>query len=236
MKDVLCHFKKNQNSLAKQVFCFSDSINRKKKKKMHSAYGRGSHYSVIAGTAHKALRERTYYPLTNDYLRLHKQQRKVELMFMQRDMIFDNKFPEAARVNGVFRLTPQQRSDFHYNDLMPALRKRTILASRIKQQNVVNAEAIRNAEIAQKEDPRVFLGSPDSDVYFLSTSAQLKQQQQQKGTRKISNNTPTNAWPNFWQHPSRKAAVVPQIKWERHPELGNITRARGTVQNYASHY
>jgi hypothetical protein len=213
---------------------------------MHSAYGRGSHFSVISGTAHKALRERTYYPLTSDYLRLHKQQRKVELMFMQRDMIFDNKFPEAARVNGIFRLTPQQRRDFHYNDIMPAIRKRTILAHRIQRQNLVNAEAVRNAEIGQQEDPRVNLGTPDSDVYFLSTSAQQKPKQQQElakssGKKRNNNNinsisTPTNAWPNFWQHPSRKAAVVPNVRWERHPELGNITRAHETVQNYSSYY
>ena len=200
---------------------------------MHSAYGRGSHYSVISGTAHKALRERTYFPLTGDYLRLHKQQRKVELMFMQRDMVFDNKFPEGARVNGIFRLTPQQRRDFHYNDLMPAIRKRSILASRAQRQKVVNAEALRNAELAQKEDPRVSLGSPDSDVYFMSTSTATAK----SNNKKLSNSsTPTNAWPNFWQHPSRKAAVVPHIKWERHPELGDITRAHETVQNYSNHY
>jgi len=165
-------------------------------------------------------------------VRLHRQQRKVEQMFMQRDMIFDNKFPETARVNGIFRLTPQQRRDFHYNDIMPAIRKRSILAARVQRQKAVNAEAIKNAELAKLEDPRVDLGTPDSDVYFLSASAQ-------KNNNSNNNNlslTGTNTWPNFWQHPSRKAGCVPNVKWERHPELGDITRAHQTVPEYASHY
>jgi hypothetical protein len=198
---------------------------------MHSAYGRGSHFSVIAGVPHKSLSQRSYYPLTADYLRLHRQQRKVEMMFMTRDVIFDNKFPEAARVNGVFRLSPAQRRDYHYNELMPALRKKTILSQRIQRQQRINAEAINSAQKSKQEDPRAFLGSPDSDAYFLPSSTSSKSSSSQSTTATVYNN-----FPNFWQHSSRKQAVVPKLRWERHPELGDITRVHETVQQYSSHY
>lgn len=192
---------------------------------MQSAFGRGSHYSIIAGVPHKSLQQRVYYPLTADYLRLHKQQRKVEMMFMTRDVIFDNKFPEAARVNGVFRLTPAQRRDYHYNDVMPAIRKRTILQQRVQRQQKINAAAIASAQKSKQEDPRAVLGTPDSDAYFLPASS-----------KNSTTGSRYNNYPNFWQHSSRKQAVVPNVRWERHPELGDITRVHETVQRYSSHY
>lgn len=223
---------------------------------MLGSLGRGSHHSVVAGITHKSLLHRTYHPLTYELLRLNRQQRLVEKSILVRDSVFNNKFPEAARVNGVFRLTPEQRRDTHYNDVMTAIRKRSIMLRRIERATAVNAvatrtrqEQVHGGEGALNEgelnEVQKSLVTPDSDFYFMSMKQQmqkLKSQLQQEGKIRAGAAqqprlwTTHNAWPNFWQHPSRRDALVPRPKWERHPELGGITRVHSPVSEYSGHY
>lgn len=211
---------------------------------MYGALGRGSHHSVVAGITHTAVQQRAYYPLTYELLRLNKQQRLVERGMMLRDAVFNNKFPEAARVNGVFRLTPAQRRDTHYNDVMTAIRKRSIMLRRIERQAAVNAMAMEKASKKDGTEGGALnalqrsLVTPDSDHYFLSTRQQMEKLRDQlqaegRSTRRLW--TTHNLWPNFWQHPTRRDALVPRPHWERHPELGGITRVHAPVSEYSNH-
>jgi hypothetical protein len=210
---------------------------------MLGALGHGTHHGVLAGTVHKAPLHHTYYSGIREYSKLMRHQRKLQLLYLTRDAVFDNKFAETARVNGVFRLPVAERRALHMEEIMPALRRRSIHLYRLRRQNDVNARLVQQATQMHADDPRNALVTPDSSMYFMSTSEQRRlkapvtsSSRGVKGPQPPQGHLTHNAWPNFWQHPSRKAACVPVPRWERHPELGGITRVHDHVAQYSSHY
>jgi hypothetical protein len=124
---------------------------------------------------------------------------EVYRAFMVRDKIFDCKFPANTKVNGLFKLHPLRRERWHVDNVMPAIRRRTFWMHRIQ------AQRTRNAAATEGLIPRQ---CADFNCYFRPRQA-----------------TGTNSWPNFWQHPDAQH-VIPKIQWERHPELGGITRVK----------
>jgi hypothetical protein len=180
------------------------------------ALGRGTYHSVIAGSS-TAL-PAVYHSCANEIAQLDEAHRTVQKKLLIRDGVFNNKFPEAAKMNGMYRLPPKRRNAWHIQEVMPAIRKRSMLLERVRRQQQINAGLVDEAKERGQPDPRAALVTADSAVYF----APLRQ-------------TTHNAWPNFWQHPSQRH-VVPAPKWERHPELGGITRVHDNVSAYATDY
>ena len=190
--------------------------NQTKKMSFSGALGRGTYHSVIAGTSTSL--PKVYHSCANEIAQLNQQHRVVQKMLLIRDAPFNNKFPEAAKMNGLYRLQPKRRHVWQLNNVMTAIRKRSMLLARVRRQQAINAELISEAEKQGQPDPRQKLVTADSAVYFAP-----KRQ------------TAVNACPNFWQHESQQH-VVPKPRWERHPELGGITRVHDTVSAYSADY
>lgn len=165
--------------------------------------GRGTYQSVIAGVQHKVQGSKpVYYTSSWELLLLKEADSLVKKNLMIRDSIFHNKFPHAAAVNGRFKLTPPERHQWHADEVMPALRKRQFLLEKIYRQRRRNAQMSKEeVQTAQQE-----MATPDLALYVAP-----------------QNHKYTIAQPNFWQHETKKH-LVPSQDWQRHPELGGITR------------
>lgn len=171
------------------------------------ALGRGSFYSVIGGTQQQF--RPTYYPSAYELLQLHRTHLQVLNHFSVRDRIIDNKFPGCSFANGLFKLGPIKRENYHMKDVMRIIRKRSILISRINNQRAINNQIIEHAnnKLTPEQVKRRFsFQTPDSDAYFNPQRY-----------------TTANNWPNYWQHPTQRH-VIPRPSWRRVPELDNITR------------
>lgn len=169
------------------------------------ALGRGTYQGVIAGAHHTPLPKR-YYPLSEELLQLHFLNGQVMEKLQIRDKIFMPKFQEAKKASGMFYLTPQQRKQWHVEDTMQAIRKRSIVLHRIRAQQAINQSLIDEAKATKQRDPRLQFTTPDAAMYF----------EPEKCTYAIAD-------PNFWHH-SSKAHLLPKMVWQRHAELGNATR------------
>ncbi|KAG5475516.1 hypothetical protein LSCM4_04098 [Leishmania orientalis] len=176
------------------------------------ALGRGSFHSVVAGA--NPNRIPTYYNAAYELIQLHRAHRDVTRNFLVRDKVFDNKFPGCSLANGLFKMVPNKRDNFHTRELTESIRHRTIWAQRIQQQRAINTAILEDAKKelspAQLED-RFSYRTPDAAAYFSPQEY-----------------TAANNWPNYWQHPTEKH-VVPRPRWRREPELGGITRVRDAV-------
>ena len=171
------------------------------------AVGRGTYQSVIAGAVHRS--KPTFYASSWELYLLRVQHRNVKQKIGIRDAVFHNRFPHAAAVNGHFRLTPGERHQWHSEEVMPAIRKRTMLIQRINRQRQLNA-SIPEAELREQMEK---LKTPDLALYTNPKA--------HKGTV---------AQMDFWNHKEYKH-LVPRTRWERHPELGNITRVHDRIPN-----
>lgn len=178
------------------------------------ALGRGSFHSVVAGVQRSSSRP-TYYHCSYELLQLHKAHLDVLHHFAVRDKVFDNKFPGCAMANGLFKFIPTRRERYHMRELMEAVRRRSIWMTRIANQRAINERILRRAAHAAgggsgagetELAKRFSFRTPDADAYFQPASFHA-----------------ANTWPNFWQHPTQRH-VIPQPRWRRVPELGNITR------------
>ena len=218
------------------------------------ALGRGSYQSVVAGAQSKHLRTKTrrknvqaYYPLGPELIALKEQHQSVQKKFYIRDSIFDNRMKETRKVNGMFKLPPDQRLAYHYQEVMPAIRKRTITMIRVQQQRAINdailgecisvedpipggapkkgikirfgnSDTISTITYDAERDPRAAFVSADANVYFAPMEHQG-----------------TNPYPNYWQHETVRH-VVPQAVWRRHPEMGGITRVHNVLKEGPTSY
>lgn len=173
------------------------------------ALGRGSFYSVIGGS--KPYFRPTYYPSAYELLQLHRTHLQILNNFAVRDKVIDNKFPGCSFANGIFKLGPRKRENYHMKELMELIRKRSILMTRINNQRAINNRIFHSASkilTAEQLKKRFSFQTPDSNVYF---NPQLY--------------TAANTWPNYWQHPTQKH-VIPRPRWSRVPEFDNITRVQ----------
>ncbi|EPY41599.1 hypothetical protein AGDE_02325 [Angomonas deanei] len=155
------------------------------------ALGRGSFHSVVAGT--KARGIPTFYNSTFELIQLNKAHMEVLRCFSARDKIFDNKFPGTALANGLFKMHPNKRENFHRRELLEAIRLRSIWLERIKKQRSINQALLRDASKAlseQEVQKRFSYVTKDRDLYFSPSTA-------------------VNNFPNFWQHPT-EIHVVPK--------------------------
>ena len=187
------------------------------------ALGRGSYQSVLAGT-HTLPVAPQFYPAATERLALMRYESQARYNFLVRDAMFDNKMPDAAMVNGHFRLVPGARMQWHYNRVMASLRRREITRRRIAQQEEINDRVLREEQTKNTAKSRgpgptpiERLRTPDAEAYFDPT--------------KFAG----NHWPNFWQHPSQ-GHLIPKPQWRRFPELGNITRVIERHKPLTSHY
>lgn len=183
------------------------------------ALGRGSYRTVVAGTHMNRLP--TYYPGSLELIELHRAHQEVLRNFFVRDKTFDNKFPGCAMANGLFKMVPNKRENFHSREVMDSVRRRTIWIQRLKQQRAINAAILSRAakELTREQmEARFSYATPDTDAYFNPKSF-----------------TAANNFPNFWQHPTT-IHVVPKPKWRRAPELGGITRVVEAVTMPSSDY
>ena len=173
--------------------------------------GTASFQSTIAGTAIGRKWAAKYYHLTQELLRLRREDQDIAKTFFVRDKQFDTRFQESQPVFGSFKLSKSKRNDIHLNDIMPAIRRRTMLIRSVNKQQALNNQIMAEAKKAGRPDPREALRTPDSALYFSPKNY--------KGSV---------AQPNYWQHPSN-IHVVPKANWERHPELGGITRVHNAL-------
>ncbi|KPI85210.1 hypothetical protein ABL78_5755 [Leptomonas seymouri] len=176
------------------------------------ALGRGSYRSVVA--AANPRRIPTYYPSTYELIQLYRANRDVTRGFLVRDKVFDNKFPGTALANGLFKMVPNKRENYHSRELVEAIRHRTIWIQRIQQQRAINAAILEDAEKELTPEAMVSRFSyqtPDAAAYFSPQKYAA-----------------ANNWPNYWQHPTEKH-VVPRPRWRREPGLGGITRVHDAV-------
>lgn len=182
------------------------------------ALGRGSYRSVIAGSAEKRVTKPSYHAGAQELIALHLAHRNVIQNFYLRDKIFDPKFSALAFAKGIFQLSPTKRLYFHNRDLTESIRRRSIWMQRIQSQRKINAKLVEEAEQRGLPHPAEALRTPDAAAYFRP--------QDYKGS---------NSWPNFWQHESTRH-VIPVAKWQRHPELGGITRVMQPVATQANDF
>lgn len=171
------------------------------------ALGGGTYRSVVARTRFASLP--TYYNSAYELIQLHRAHKDVLHCFYVRDKVFDNKFPSTAIANGLFKLVPNKRSNYHARELMEAVRRRTIWIQRIQRQRVINNEILTRAAASltpQEMSNRFSYHTPDANVYFCPTQV-----------------TTSNTWPNYWQHPSM-LHVVPKPHWLRATHMDGITR------------
>lgn len=176
------------------------------------ALGRGSFYSGIGGT--KSYFRPTYYPSAYELVQLHRIHLQILNHFSVRDRVIDNKFPGCSFANGIFKLGPRKREEYHMRELMELIRKRSILITRIKNQRIINTRIIQSATkklTPEQVRKRFSFQTPDSNAYFNPRSF-----------------TAANHWPNYWQHPTQKH-VIPRPRWRRVPEFDNITRVQDPV-------
>lgn len=186
---------------------------------MSGALGHGSFHSVVAGT--KQCFRPTFYSSSYELLQLHRAHLDVINSFHRRDKIVDNKFPGCAFANGIFKLGPYKRENYHMRELMEAIRKRSIWMARVSQQRKINDYIISRAKQSltpAQLEKRFSFHTKDADVYF----------QPQRYTA-------ANTWPNYWQHPTQNH-VVPRPRWRRVPELGHITRVQDSITCPAMDY
>lgn len=178
------------------------------------ATGRGTFQSVIAGAskAHAAA-PRRYHVSAWDHILESILHRRTQHAFLVRDAVFDAKFPEAAAVNGTFRLTPSQRHAWHSAEVMPAVRRRSIALARLRQQRAVNASLLADPATAAATAAVAAATTADAAAYFAP--------RQHRGSV---------TQPDWWKHPTN-AALVPRPQWRRHPELGGITRVDTAMQS-----
>lgn len=179
---------------------------------MTGALSRGSFYSVVAGTKHQF--RPTYYSSSYELLQLHKAHRDVINHFIVRDKVFDNKFPGCSIANGLFKMVPNKRENYHMRELTESIRKRSIWMSRIANQRRANNSILLRASKALPDcelEKRFSCKTADADAYFNP--------RQHKGS---------NTWPNYWQHPSQKH-VIPTPRWKRVPQMDNITRVQDPI-------
>ena len=170
------------------------------------ALGRGTYQSIVAGTVRRPTPQ--YYVSAGELLRLHDAHADVQKSMLIRDAVFDPLFPEAAPVAGTYRLSPEQRKARHLYEVMPAIRKRSIVLSRLRQQRRANDKA-------GAPKPRM---TADAAAYFAP--------QQHVGT---------NCQPNFWQHKASRH-VLPNPQWRRRADLGGVTRVEGNLALYSKDY
>jgi hypothetical protein len=170
-----------------------------------------SFQSTIAGTAVGRKWANRYYPLTQELLRLRKEDAELAKTFFVRDKQFDTRFTASQAVFGSFKHSKAKREAIHLHDIMPAIRRRTMLIRSINRQQTLNNHLSSEARKAGAPEPREALRTPDSTLYFSPR-----------------NHVGTVGQPNYWQHPSN-IHVVPKANWERHPELGGITRVHNVL-------
>lgn len=170
------------------------------------ALGQGTYRAVIAGIADKRDSPHVFHSCANELLMLHQSHRAVLRNFYVRDKVLNSLFPSNSPTNGLFRLVPQRRQQWHMDHVMPSIRRRTLWIARIQAQRRINAGLIDAASKAGMEHPAAALETADAAAYFAPQKF-----------------TAANHWPNFWQHSSMRH-VIPRAEWERHPELGGITR------------
>jgi hypothetical protein len=168
--------------------------------------GRGSYRSVVAGTTAARKISPSYHPCANELVELNIAHDNVVRNFYVRDRIFDNKMEKLKIANGLFKFNPDRRKNFHMENVMQSIRRRSFWMTRIQQQRAINAQMVKEAEEQGRPHPAEALRTADSDAYFRP--------KQFKGAVN---------WPNFWQHDAY-AHVVPKARWQRHPELKGITR------------
>ena len=147
-----------------------------------------------------------YYPMSQELTQLHDLHRDVLEKFAIRDKVFAPRFAEAAAAKGRFVLTPEARTDYHYQEVMLSIRRRSILLHRIRQQGRINDDAIAQAKARGDKDPREKLITADAVAYFNPSALRYAVAQR-----------------NFWQHETQRH-LLPRIRWQRHPELGGVTR------------
>ena len=182
------------------------------------AFGKGTYRSVVAGIADKREFLPSYHACSSELMLLRQAHRAVLKSLYVRDKVMDSKFPENYALNGLFRLTPKRRYAWHFSNVMPNIRRRTIWMNRIQAQRRLNAELTEMAEKNGLPHPSSSLVTPDAAAYFSPQSFQG-----------------ANNWPNYWQHESMKH-VIPKVKWERHPELGGITRVSTSISRQANDF
>lgn len=180
--------------------------------------GRGSYRSVVAGTSSARKIAPTYHPCSNELIQLNLAHNEVVKNFYVRDRIFDNKIEALKFANGMFKFNPRRRQEFHMNDVMQSVRRRSFWMTRIQQQRAINAQLVKEAEEQGRPHPAESLRTADADAYFRP-----------KALKGAVN------WPNFWQHESA-AHVVPKARWQRHPELKGITRVVSAATPQANDY
>lgn len=184
---------------------------------LSGALGRGTYRRVIAGAEHNPVPAR-YHACADELIQLQAAHREVTRKFLVRDKIFDNKFSSNKIVNGLFKMTPARRESWHFNDVIPDIRRRSIWMKRIQQQRAINSQLEEEASKRNLPHPSSFLATADADAYFKPKSAKT-----------------VNNWPNFWQHPTAEH-VVPRPQWQRHPELDGITRVAQSISHQANDY
>jgi hypothetical protein len=170
------------------------------------ARGRGTYHAVIAGTSGFQPPMR-YYPLGRELTKLSVLNDQVREALLIRDQVFQPMFQHAQPVKGHFKLSPARRQTWHMEEVMTAIRRRTMMQQRIQQQQIINQKVIADAKAKGKPDPRQHLVTKDAAHYFAP--------QQSKDM----------AWANWWHHPNR-SHLLPKPKWERLPEFGGVTRVR----------
>lgn len=180
------------------------------------ALGRGTYRRAIAGAENTV--PARYHACADELIQLKVAHREVTRKFLVRDKIFDNKFSSNRNVNGLFKMSPTRRDLWHFEDLCPDIRRRSIWMKRILQQRAINKQVEEDAERRNHPHPASSFVTADANAYFQPKSA-----------------TTVNHWPNFWQHPSAEH-VVPRPQWQRHPELDGITRVGHTVTHQANDY
>lgn len=180
--------------------------------------GRGSYRSVVAGTSSVRKIAPSYHPCSNELVELNRAHNEVVRDFYVRDRIFDNKIEALKFANGMFKFNPERRKRYHMEDVMPAIRRRSFWMTRIQQQRAINAQLVKAAEEQGRPHPAEALRTADADAYFRP--------KQFSGAVN---------WQNFWQHPSA-SHVVPQARWQRHPELKGITRVVSAATPQANDY
>eukprot|EP00744_Colponema_vietnamica_P030694 GILI01048166.1.p1 GENE.GILI01048166.1~~GILI01048166.1.p1 ORF type:complete len:188 (+),score=16.95 GILI01048166.1:59-622(+) len=182
------------------------------------ATGRGTFQSIIAGTAQARRWSNTYFSLAPQLLELRNIDQEIRKRFFVRDKQFDSRFSAGQALNGSFKHLHFHRQNQHIDEIMPAIRRRTMLLGRIRRQRAINEDIIKTNAAEGRADPRDVLASADAAVYFAPKL--------HKGTV---------AQPNYWQHESN-SYVVPKVHWRRHPELGGITRVHNELPKYLSQH
>ena len=179
--------------------------------------GRGTYQTVISGAAAR-LPPHSYYNCARELLELEKCHVDVLKQFYVRDRILDMKLPAGQRAHGHFYLLPMKRRELHLDGVMTAIRKRSLVLMRIRKQRAINQRIVEAQQSEGASNAQGSLATPDSDVYFAPMSV-----------------TAYNTWPNFWQHPS-ECHVIPRVTWQRHKELGGITRVSKSPTLPPSHF